>query len=98
MPFHRNAEKPGTALVLADRDHGAAERRAQDKSHGGHGQGEAEQYKEIEIVGIGENVELEQAKVDRLTREAAQAVIAAGQRTPLKRDIVKHLAESDGHH
>ena len=98
MPFNGDAEEAGAALVLADRDHGAAEWRAQNKSHGADHHGKAKQHEKIEVVGTGENVELEQAEVDRLTREAAQAVVAARQRTPLKCDVVEYLAESDRHH
>src|SRR5258708_39806941 len=75
VSFHRNAEEAGAALVLADRDHGAAERGAQNKSHGANHQGKTEQHEEVEVVGAGENIELEQAKVDRLAREAAQAIV-----------------------
>ena len=38
------------------------------------------------------------AEIDRLAREAAQAVVAAGQRTPLERDVIEHLPERDRHH
>src|SRR6266403_263885 len=93
-----NAEKARASLVLADRDHGAAERRAQDESHGADHEGKAEQHEEIEVVGVGENVELEEAEIERLARKAAQAVVAAGYRTPLERDVIKHLAERDRHH
>ena len=41
---------------------------------------------------------LKSAEIERLTREAAQAVVAAGQRAPLKGDVVEHLAERDRHH
>src|SRR5487761_1973222 len=98
MPFDGNAEESGAALVLADRDHGAAERRSQNEGHGAGHQRKAEQYEVIEIVGVGQNVELEQAEIDRLTRETAQAVVAAGQRAPLKSDVIKHLPERDRHH
>src|SRR6202047_3992961 len=78
-----NAEEAGAAFVLADRDHGAAERRAQDEPHGADGKREAEQDEVIEVVSTGENVELEQAEIDRLAGEAAQSVVAAGQGTAL---------------
>jgi hypothetical protein len=51
VPFHGDAKEAGAALILADRNHGAAERRAQNKSHGADHQGKTEQYKEIEVVG-----------------------------------------------
>src|ERR1700751_882374 len=34
----------------------------------------------------------------RLSREAAQAVVASGHRAPLKGDVVEDLAEGDGDH
>ena len=45
-----------------------------------------------------QDVELQQAEIDGLAREAAQAVVAAGERVPLEGDVVEHLAEGDGHH
>src|SRR5207248_4537795 len=98
MALHGNAEEAGAALVLADRDHGAAERRAQDETHDADGQRKAKQHEIVEAVGAGENVELEGAEIDRLAREAAQAIVAAGQRTPLERDVIEHLPERDRHH
>ena len=40
----------------------------------------------------------EKAEIERLAREAAQPVIAAGQVAPLVGDVVAHLAEGDRHH
>ena len=59
---------------------------------------EAEQHEIVEGVRAGQDVELEEAEVDRLAREAAQAVVAAGERAPLEGDVVEHLAEGDRHH
>ena len=41
---------------------------------------------------------MERAEIQRLALEAAQAVVAAGHRAPLERDVIKHLAEGDRHH
>src|ERR1019366_9297296 len=86
MPLHGNAEEAGAALIFADRDHGAAERRAQNESHRADRQSEAEQHEEVEVLLFGEDVEFEEAKIDWLAREAAQAIVAPRQRTPLERD------------
>src|SRR3981081_104849 len=70
VAFHGNAEEAGAALILADRDHGAAEWLAKNKSQGTDHQRKAEHHEEIEVVGVGENAEPEGPKTDRLTREA----------------------------
>ena len=98
MAFDGNAEKTCAPFVLADRDHGAAERRAQDEGHDADRQRKTEQHEVVKIVGAGEDVDLEGAEIERLAGEAAQAVIAAGQRAPLEGDVVEHLAERDRHH
>ena len=58
VTLDRNAEKAGAALVLADRDHGAAERRAQNESHRADSEREAEQHEIIEIVGVRQDIDL----------------------------------------
>src|SRR4029077_1902316 len=98
MPLNGNAEEAGTALVLPDRDHGTSERRTQDESHGADAKGKAEQHEVIEGGGVRKDVEPEGAEIDRVAGESAQSVVAAGQRTPLKGDVIEHLAESDRHH
>src|SRR6185437_2137379 len=98
MPLDRNAEKARATLVLADRDHGAAEGRAQDEAHRADRERKAEQHEVVEGEVVVEDVELEEAEIERLAMEAAQAVVAAGQRAPLEGDVVEHLAECDRHH
>ena len=58
----RNAEEAGAALVLADRDHGAPERRAQNETHDADRDGEAEQDEVIEGVGVRQDVDREQTR------------------------------------
>src|ERR1700686_1333146 len=36
--------------------------------------------------------------MERLAREIAQAIVAAGERAPLESDVVEHLPEGDRHH
>ncbi len=98
LALHRDAEKARAALILTDRNHRAAERRAQDEAHDADGEGEADQHEIVERVGVGENVDLEGAEIQRLAREAAQPVVAAGDRAPLEGDVVEDLPEGDRHH
>ena len=49
VPLDGNAEEARAALVLADRNHGAAERRAQDEPHDADRSGKAEQHEIVEI-------------------------------------------------
>ena len=60
--------------------------------------GEAEQDKVIETVGVGQDVDFEQAQINRLAREAPQSIVPTGQRAPLKRNVIEDLAERDCHH
>src|SRR6516164_6142327 len=98
VALDRDAEKARTPLILADCDHGAPERRAQNESHGADREREAEQHEVIEGIAVRQDVDREQAEVERLAREAAQTVVAAGDRAPLERDVVEHLPERDRHH
>ncbi len=52
MPLDRNAEEARTALVLADRQQGAAERRAQQQAHQADGDGEDDQDEVVEQDGV----------------------------------------------
>ena len=62
MALDRNAEEARAPLVLADRDHGAAERRAQDEAHDGDGEREAEQHEIVEGVGVRQDVDRRTAR------------------------------------
>ena len=52
----------------------------------------------VESAVVVQDVDVERAEIQRLALEAAQAVVAAGHRAPLERDVIKHLAEGDRHH
>src|SRR5581483_7775987 len=93
-----DAEEAGAALVLADGDQRMAEGRAQDEAHDGDDDGEADQHEIIERPVVVQDVEAQEAELDRLARKAAQAVVAAGERRPLEGDVIEHLAEGDGDH
>src|SRR5262249_14875912 len=88
----------GATFVLADRDHGTAEWRSQNESHRANSDRKTKQNEVIEVVGVRQDVDLEEPKMERLAGESTQAVIAAGERAPLQRNIIKHLTESDGDH
>src|ERR1700722_3668558 len=94
----RNAEKARTALVLADRQQRAAERRAQQERHGGCRNREGRQHEIIERLVAVEDIESGKAEIKRLAMPGADAVVAAGEREPLKGDEKKHLPESNGAH
>ena len=49
MKLNWNTEKAGAAFVLANGDHGAAERRAQDQCHQRDGDREADEREVVEI-------------------------------------------------
>ena len=69
------------------------------KRHHARREREAEQHEIIEGVGVVDRMSIgEEAEIERLAREAAQPVIAAGERAPLEGDVVEHLAEGDRHH
>ena len=98
MPVDRNAEKARAALVLADRQQGAAERRAQQRRHDPDRDGEKHQHEIIEGAVVAENVDFGEAEIDRHALPAGQPVIAAGDRVPAIGDEIEHLAEGDRHH
>src|SRR5216683_8360883 len=98
MALHRDAEEAGAAFVLADRQHGTAKGRAQHERHGTGDERKAEQDEVVEGLSVGDDIDREKAEVERLARKAAQAIVAAGQRTPLERDIIEYLPERDRHH
>src|SRR5262249_8459676 len=98
VTLDRNTQETGATFVLADRDHGTAEWRSQNESHRANSDRKTKQNEVIEVVGVRQDVDLEEPKMERLARESTQAVIAAGERAPLKCNIIKHLTESDGDH
>src|SRR6185312_5387992 len=98
MQLDRDAKEARPSLVLADGEEGAAEGRAQQEGHGGGGDGEAQQDEIVEGDAVAQDIDGSETQMQRLTREAAQPVIAAGQRAPLEGDVVENLAESDRHH
>src|SRR5262249_6025978 len=98
VSFHRDAEKASAALVLANGQHRAAERRAQYQRHRSCNQRQEEQDEVVERIGVGKDIDGEESEMEGLARKSAQAVVAARERAPLERDVIKHLPEGDGYH
>ena len=98
VALDRDAEETRPALVLANGNHGPPERRPQDECHDGHGDGKTKQDEVIKRIGVRQDIDREEAEIDRLAGEAAQTVVAAGHRAPLERDVIKHLSKRDRDH
>src|SRR5581483_9643587 len=98
MFFDRNAEKASAAFVLADGEQGAAERRAQQETHQGDGDGEHRERKIVKCRFALGDIERQRAEADRFAMEIAQSVEAAGETVPAIGDVVPNLAEGDRAH
>src|ERR1700730_3640262 len=93
MLVDRNAEEAGATLVLAYRQQRAAERRAQQERHEGDRGGKYRQHEVVERLFAVEDIEGGKAEMDRLALPGAQAVVTAGDRAPLERDVIEHPTE-----
>src|SRR6185437_1938577 len=63
-----------------------------------YGDNEEEQHEIVERLLVMQDVELEEAEIDRLPAPARKPVIAACDIVPAVGDEVEHLAEGDSHH
>ena len=94
MQLDRDAEEARAALVLADGDHGAAERRAQQKRHDADGERKAEQDEVIERIGVATGYRWWQSRdraaggrsrANRRRRRSASSIGRRCNRTPGRR-------------
>src|ERR1700690_622628 len=98
MPLDRNAQEACPPLVFADCQQGAAEWRTQKQGLQANGDRKYEQQEVVERGAVVGDVDGSEAKMQRLTGEAAQAVVSAGQVVPTVSNIERHLAECDRDH
>src|SRR5437868_2387533 len=98
MVLDRDAQKARATFILADRQEGPSERRAQQKAHQPDRDGKDRQQEIIERAATLANIERERAKSDRFAMKIAQTVETTGHAIPAIGEIVPKLPKSDRAH